>query len=153
MGIANFILVMSNAKFVFTLPIIFLLQFLFLFSCTCGIFTENGTRRGTDIQNFEAQKRFCTRCHFYFVILLGSALWILNINLIIDSIDEGARAQSVTRKEAAETADIFSDVFAPILIVSYILDIFITIKITENYKILCTGTLPFCLDKGIKEDA
>jgi len=105
------------------------------------------------IQVFEAQKRCCTRCHFYFVILLGSALWILNINLIIDSIDEGARGPFTTRKTAAETRETFLEVFTPILIVSYILDIFITIKITENYKILCTGTLPFCLDKGIKEDA
>ena len=124
MGVANFLIVMNEGYFIFTLPIIFLLNGIFMLFCTCGLFMKIR----------DAQKRSCIRCHFYFVILLGSAVWILNIKLLIDG-------------KIAE--EIYSEVFPAVLIVTYILDIFITIKITENYKILCTG----CLDKGIKGDA
>ena len=38
MGVANFVLAMNVDKFVFTLPIIFLLHFAFMCFCTCGMF-------------------------------------------------------------------------------------------------------------------
>ena len=43
-------------------------------------------------------------------------------------------------------------ILIPILIVLFFLDLFITIKITDNYKILCEGHWLWCADKSHHEN-
>ena len=58
MGVANFLIVMNEGYFIFTLPIIFLLNGIFMLFCTCGLFMRNpgyrekndGTSRETHLQ-------------------------------------------------------------------------------------------------------
>jgi len=82
--------------------------------------------------------------------LFGSALWILNIYLVLSDIEEGNLMRFATREDAAEVRVAWTTVFPTILIVCFVLDIFITINITKSYKILCKCC---CKDRVIENDA
>ena len=39
--------------------------------------------------------------------------------------------------------------FYIILAIMFVIDLFFIVKITENYKILCNGTIPCCFDRDV----
>ena len=52
-------------------------------------------------------------------------------------------------EEAQESAEFYRSIYITSLAISFVLDIFIVFKITDNYKLLCNRQHPiFCIDKN-----
>ena len=146
LAITQFITVFMKGAIALTIPVLFTVQVVAL----VFIWFMN--------KEHEGNKRRVTRIYFFFVILLGSALWILNHYLVLESLeDEYNRKRNMSseprfvqmRKDIKEAEETFSTVFPPILIVCFVLDIFVTIKITE---IFCFSKLSCCKDKVAVEE-
>ena len=82
--------------------------------------------------------------------MMGYAIWTLNYFLVWNELEEQLVMKSWSPAEklfVSAQQNKLETVFNPILITCFILDLFIVVKITENYKILCSGSILCCLDK------